>query len=237
MHSVEHQILLERKNIVINILGETLKVHVMSGITEEKPFRTTVLVDALRSSSTVVAALGNGAQAVIPFTNIRELMRFRKARRNRSEVVLVGERHGIVPRGFDYSISPLDMTRENIEGKTVLYSSTNLTRVLGKIRNGHRIIVGSINNAEATAAHLKSVGHDVTIIACGATYGITIEDIVGAGAIANSLVTENLSDSALVAVGLYKSSEWRSLRKRGTQQSNCANSDLRKTSITVSHRT
>lgn len=192
-----------------------MKVHVESSLTENRLFRTVVLVDVLRSSSTIIAALNNGAEAVIPFTNIGEVMRFRRAQRNYSDMVLVGERHGIMPSGFDYNISPLDMTTENIGGKTVLYSSTNLTRVLRKVSNKRRIIVGSINNAKATATHLRSVGHDVTIIACGSTHRTAIEDIIGAGAIVNSLITKSLSDSALIAVGLYMTPEWRTLVKEG----------------------
>lgn len=195
--------------------GEILKVHVLSNLNENRLFRTVVLVDVLRSSSTIIAALNNGAEAVIPFANIGEMMRVRIAQRNRSDMVLVGERHGMMPSGFDYNISPLDMTTENIGGKTVLYSSTNLTRVLRKVRNGHQIIVGSISNAKATATHLRSIGHNVTIIPCGSTHRTAIEDIVGAGAIVNSLMIKSLPDSALIAVGLYKTPEWRTLVKEG----------------------
>lgn len=186
----------------------------MSGVPDEAPLGSSVIVDVLRSSSTIVAALSNGAKAVIPFTNARDAIKFRASFRQRS-AVLVGEKNGITPRGFDYNISPFDMSKENVEGKTILYSSTNLTRVLGKLRGRSDVIIGGIINAKATADYLRSTDHDVTIIACGTATGAAVEDNAGAGAIAASLMSNDLSDDALIAAGFYGNRHWRSLVKRG----------------------
>ncbi len=181
---------------------------------DETPFGTLVVVDVLRSSSTIIQALGNGARAVIPFSNIRDALKFRSSMPRESSV-LVGERNGITPRGFDYNISPFDMSKHIVRGKTILYSSTNLTRILGKLKGRKNKIIGGIVNAKATANFLRSNGNDATIIACGTPQGPTIEDLAGAGAIATGLLTEDLSDEALIAVGLYRNPYWRSLVKRG----------------------
>jgi len=186
---------------------------VTSGVPDET-FGTSVVVDVLRSSSTIIQALSNGARMVISFSNIREAFRFRSSIPQGSSV-LVGERDGNTPRGFNYNISPFDMSKENVCGKTVLYSSTNLTRVLGKLKRRNGIIIGGIVNAKAAADFLRSDGNDVTIIACGTLQGSTIEDLAGAGAIAAGLLDEDLSDDALIAVGLHKNPCWRNLVKRG----------------------
>ncbi len=185
-----------------------------SGVPDEMSFGTLVVVDVLRSSSTIIQALSNGARMVISFSNIRDALRFRSSI-SRGSSVLVGERNGITPRGFNYNISPFDMSKENVWGKTILYSSTNLTRVLGKLKRRNNTIIGGIVNAKAAADFLRSEGNDVTIIACGTLQGPTIEDLAGAGAIAAGLLNEDLSDDALIAVGFYKSHHWRSLVKRG----------------------
>jgi 2-phosphosulfolactate phosphatase len=191
-----------------------VRVHVTSTAVVPPQYKVSVLVDVLRSSSTIIIALDNGARRIIPFTNIRDALRFRRTVR-RQDVVLVGERHGVAPEHFNYNISPLDMTRENIEGKVIAYSSTNLTRVLGKIRGKTMILVGGVINANATANYLRSLRRDVVIIACGTMLGPTVEDLAGAGAIASQLGNEDLSDEALVAVGLYRDPHWRDLAKRG----------------------
>ncbi len=185
-----------------------------SGVPEETPSGTLVVVDVLRSSSTITQALSNGARAVIPFSNPREALKFRPSI-PRGDYVLVGERNGITPRGFNYNISPLDVTKDNVCGKTILYSSSNLTRILAKLKRRKNTIVGGITNAKAVADFLRSKGNNVTIIACGTLQGPTVEDLAGAGAIAANLLTEDLSDDALIAVGFYGNPYWRNLVKRG----------------------
>jgi 2-phosphosulfolactate phosphatase len=181
---------------------------------EEKSFDTLVLVDVFRSSSTITQALSNGARAVIPFSNPQGALKFRSSI-PRGSYLLVGEHNGITPGGFNYNISPFDMSRNNVFGKTILYSSSNLTRVLGKLKRRKRMIIGGVINAKAAADFLRSKDNDVTIIACGTIQGGTIEDFAGAGAIAANLLTEDLSDDALIAVGLYRNPRWRSLVMRG----------------------
>jgi ribulose-bisphosphate carboxylase large chain len=122
-----------------------LKVHVATAVSTGRTFKNSVIVDTFRSSSTIIAALGNGVKAVIPYSTVGDALRARNATRNRSGVILVGERNGIMPKGFDCNVSPLDMTRERIGGKTILYSSSNLTRILGKLKARTRILVGGIN--------------------------------------------------------------------------------------------
>jgi 2-phosphosulfolactate phosphatase len=187
---------------------------VASGVPEETSFDTLVVVDVLRSSSTITQALSNGAKAIIPFSTPRGALRFRSSI-PRESYLLVGERNGITPGGFNYNISPFDMSRNHVFGKTILYSSSNLTRVLAKLKRRKNTIIGGVVNAEAAADFLRLKGNDVTIIACGTIQGATIEDLAGAGAIAANLLTEDLSDEALIAVGFYRNPRWRSLVMRG----------------------
>jgi len=177
-------------------------------------FKISVLVDVLRSSSTIITALSNGADGIVPFTNIRNALRFHKTT-SRQNVIMVGERHGITPNRFHYNISPFDMTRQNIQGKMIAYSSTNLTRILGKVRTKTKVVIGGVINANATANYLRSINRDVVIIACGTMLGPTVEDLAGAGAIASQLTDADLTDEALAAAGLYRDPDWRDLAKKG----------------------
>jgi 2-phosphosulfolactate phosphatase len=190
-----------------------MQVHVTSPSFDKRNFKTAVLVDVFRSSSTIITALTNGATAVIPFTNIRKAIKVHNA--NKHKTVLAGERNGMTPSSFHYNISPSDMTKENIGGKTVLYSSTNLTRILGRLRKRSVVVIGGIINAEAVADFLMGLDRDTAIVACGTREGPAIEDLVGAGAIASAMKDVDLSDEALAAVGLYKSASWQHLTRKG----------------------
>ena len=190
-----------------------MKVHVTSPTGDTSRFKRIVLVDVLRSSSSIITALSNGAKAVIPFTSVSKAVEARG--RSGLDTVLAGERNGITPKGFSYNISPSEMSRGNVSGKTVLYSSSNLTRILGKLRRGHMIFIGGLINAKAVAHYLQTRREDVAIVACGTRLGAAVEDLVGAGAIAASISHAAFSDDALAAIGLFRGRGWRSLVKRG----------------------
>jgi 2-phosphosulfolactate phosphatase len=175
--------------------------------------KTVVAVDVFRSSSTIITALSNGAKSVTPFTNLSKAIRAHRGARQ--DTILAGERKGITPTHFDYNISPFEMRRENVSGKTVLYSSSNLTRVLGKISKRHQILLGGILNARAVANYLQARHENVAIVPCGTKLGTAVEDLVGAGAIAASIKDADFSDDALAVIGLFRSKGWKSLVKRG----------------------
>jgi len=190
-----------------------LKVHVTAYSSDLHRIRALVVVDVFRSSSAIITALANGAKSVVPFTNLSKAVH---AHRNATlSTILAGERMGFTPTHFDYNISPFEMSRENVCGRTILYSSSNLTKILSRLGKRHRILIGGIINARAVANHLQTRHDDVTIVACGTKVGTAIEDLVGAGAIAASFSHAEFSDDALAAVGLFKAKGWKGLVKRG----------------------
>jgi len=193
-----------------------LKVHVVNGAPTRSVPRIVVIVDVFRASSTIAAALGNGAESVIPISSIRNTIRYAKSAKSSKKVVLAGERYGVTPKGFTYGASPFEMTTDNVGGRIIAYSSTNLTRILSRITRKSRVLVGCLNNAKAVANYAKRIGGgDVLIVACGTKQGPAVEDLIGAGAIVDYLMAEDLTDDALVALGLYRNPNWRSLAERG----------------------
>jgi 2-phosphosulfolactate phosphatase len=173
---------------------------------------TLVIIDTFRSSSAITMALKNGAKEVIPLNNIRAAFEHRR-KLGGSPAILVGERGGVTPKGFDYNISPYDMSPRNVRDKSIIFSSTNMTRVLSKLR-GPRIIIGGINNARAVARYLQRSDR-IALVPCGTKMAPAIEDVVGAGSIVHWCRGDDLTDSALIALGLYHSPDWRRLCVKG----------------------
>jgi hypothetical protein len=75
-----------------------------------------VVFDILRASTSMITALGNGAEAIIPVAEISEALTIRK---NRPDVLLAGERGGLRIRSdqangvdFDLGNSPREFTAE-----------------------------------------------------------------------------------------------------------------------------
>src|SRR3954468_6092015 len=91
--------------------------------------RVVVIIDVLRASTSITAALANGARAVIPFESSEEVVTRAKAFERR-DVKLAGERKLPATAGFDLGNSPLESTREAVEGKAVLMTTTNGTSAI-----------------------------------------------------------------------------------------------------------
>ncbi|MBX6332064.1 MAG: 2-phosphosulfolactate phosphatase, partial [Gemmatimonadaceae bacterium] len=95
--------------------------------------RVVVVVDVGRASPTIAAALANGAKKVVPVESADAAI-MRAKQFDRSEVRLAGERKMLPIPGFDFGNSPREMTREAVEGKTVLITTTNGTAVLANVQ-------------------------------------------------------------------------------------------------------
>ncbi|MCD6421349.1 MAG: 2-phosphosulfolactate phosphatase, partial [Thaumarchaeota archaeon] len=85
-------------------------VDVVFGL-PSKNLRRLVVVDVFRSSTSIVIALENGAEEIIPCASIEEARRLKKLD---PDVLLVGEERGITPEGFDLNISPSLLTRDRV---------------------------------------------------------------------------------------------------------------------------
>src|ERR1700722_6218438 len=83
-----------------------------------------VVFDIFRATSTIVTALANGADAVVPVAEISDALALR---RQYPDVLLAGEREGLRIRreltgsiDFDLGNSPRKFTRDHVQGKTIV---------------------------------------------------------------------------------------------------------------------
>ncbi|MEX2114189.1 MAG: 2-phosphosulfolactate phosphatase, partial [Pirellulales bacterium] len=74
---------------------------------------TAVVIDVLRATTTIVAALAAGARAVVPCLTIEDA-KTAAAALPREETVLGGERGGLPIEGFDLGNSPAEYTPERV---------------------------------------------------------------------------------------------------------------------------
>lgn len=145
--------------------------------------RVVVVIDVLRASTTIATALANGARAVIPLESTDEVVMRAKAF-DRSEVKLAGERQMRPIPGFDLGNSPREFTSETIEGKTVLFSTTNGTAAIAAIQGSRDVVIGSYVNFSAVLAMLRAAlrgGTDIAILCAGREKQFSLEDAACAG--------------------------------------------------------
>lgn len=149
--------------------------------------RVVVVIDVLRASTSIATALANGARAVIPVDSTEEVVTRAKAFA-RSEVKLAGERQMRPVPGFDLGNSPREFSREVVEGKTVLLSTTNGTAAIASLQGPRDVVIGSYVNFSAVLAMLRAAlrgGTDIAILCAGRDKQFSLEDSACAGRFAH----------------------------------------------------
>ena len=140
-----------------------------------------VIIDVLRATSTIATALYNGAKSIIPVDSVAECIRIGK----QIESITAGERDGQIAEGLEYGNSPFEYSREFINGKTLVLTTTNGTRLLQMAldNNAKAIITGSFPNLSAVCNFLITQKQNV-ILGCAAWKNrVNIEDTLFAGAV------------------------------------------------------
>lgn len=147
--------------------------------------RTVVVIDVLRATSTILEALVNGAQAVVPVDSV-EIAVSKAQEIGRDQAILCGERDTRPIAGFHMGNSPLEFTPERVAGKTLVMTTTNGTRALVLGGTGARCVVGSFLNASAVA---EAVADDssVLLLCAGREGRFALEDALCAGAVARRI--------------------------------------------------
>src|ERR687886_1639661 len=151
--------------------------------------RVVAVIDVLRASTTIAAALANGAKNVVPLESADDVIT-RSRQFDRSEVRLAGERKMHPIPGFDLGNSPREFTREAVEGKTVLITTTNGTAAFAPIQGARDVVVASYVNYTAVATLLRAAargGNDVTLVCAGRDRQFSLEDAACAGRFARAV--------------------------------------------------
>ncbi|HEX5580387.1 MAG TPA: 2-phosphosulfolactate phosphatase [Gemmatimonadaceae bacterium] len=171
--------------------------------------KVVAVVDVLRASTTVAVALTNGARNIIPFDSTDEVV-LRSKSFQRGEVRLAGERKMLPIPGFDFGNSPREFTREEVEGKTVLFSTTNGTAALVGVQGARDVVVASYVNFGAVLTLLRTAlrgGTDVAVVCAGRDRQFSLEDAACAGRYVRELMAGRdgevvLNDAARAALHL-----------------------------------
>ena len=173
---------------------------------------TCVVLDILRATSSMITALANGAEQILPVATIEEAL---AAKAEHPEALLCGERDGLritaAQTGgteFDLGNSPREYTAEIVTGKTIITTTTNGTRALRACANAERVLVASFLNLTATAEHLRAAVPENLVLVCSGTYEeAALEDTLAAGALADALWEkyDEYDDATQTARLLFKS--------------------------------
>jgi 2-phosphosulfolactate phosphatase len=170
-----------------------------------------IVIDVLRSSTTVAVALHNGAREIIPVSSIESAVKISGSLFG--EVTLRGgERNGKMIDGFNLGNSPKEYSFSNVNGKSIIFCSTNGSVAMHKSRYARNLAIASFVNVSVIAEYIREIGGDILIVCAGRAGSMgnfSLEDAVCAGMILTKLQEDessllDLSDSARASLLLYR---------------------------------
>lgn len=171
-----------------------------------------VVFDILRATTSMITALANGAEAILPVAEIPEALVLRQRNPN---LLLAGEREGLRIRAdltgsidFDLGNSPREFIAEKVSGRTIVMTTTNGTRALRASAGARMVLVSSFLNLRATTNWILDRKPSHLIIVCSGTHEEpALEDILAAGALCEKVwalyAGGQISDAAELARRIY----------------------------------
>ncbi len=166
--------------------------------------KNVVIIDIIRATSTIAAALHHGIKKMIPVETLEEAEEFLKQGK-----LVAGERDGYKIEHFQFGNSPFEfMDEKKIKGKTIYHTTTNGTRcvLMAKKNNAKNIVAGSFVNQDAIINWLLKENTDTILFCAGWHDHYVMDDALFAGAVVRALTNDFriIDDSTLSAKLLYR---------------------------------
>lgn len=136
-----------------------------------------IVVDALRASTTITIALDKFKEIIPCFTpeEAKELAK-------KYECILAGERKGSKLEGFDIGNSPTAIKSYESKKDTLILTTSNGTRIMESMTS--TILIGSFINSQSVAkAAIELANNHIDVVMAGVNSEFAIEDYLAAGEI------------------------------------------------------
>jgi len=163
---------------------------------ELRPAGVAVVIDVLRATSTATTALAAGYRSVLCVDSVERAATFRAPGR-----VLAGERHCLVPPGFDMGNSPIEAARRC--GDELILATTNgAPTIVAATRRADSVLLACLLNLESIREALQEgddpLERDVQIVCSGTDGAPALEDVYVAGRLC-ALLNGERTDAAQMA--------------------------------------
>jgi 2-phosphosulfolactate phosphatase len=123
----------------------------------------TVIIDVFRAFSTACYVFARGASRIIP---VGDLDLAYALKMKNPDSLLIGERKGQKPAGFDYGNSPTDIEAVDFTNRTVIQTTSAGTQGIANALSADAIITGSFVNAKAIVSYIRSKAPDQVSLVC-----------------------------------------------------------------------
>ena len=149
----------------------------------EEGFELIVVIDVLRATSAICAAIENGVKGIIPVDSVEEARAYLK-----KGYLAAAEREGQIVEGFTMGNSPISFLNPKLQGETIVLTTTNGTKAIKIAENKETVVLGSLNNLQPLTEWLIRQERNTLILASGWKDKFNLEDTICAGAIIDGVL-------------------------------------------------
>lgn len=174
-------------------------MHIHVDLLPRSAYRDVVVViDVLRTCTVAPVLFDRG------LTDLKLTPSLKAARRAAGgSVLLIGERQGLPPEGFNYGNSPAELGNIDFGGRAAVLVSENAPSTLPRVADARHVLLGSLYNANAVASVARELATDrIDIVCCGFGGEEDLDDTLAAGLIAADLATQ-VPDAVLTGASRF----------------------------------
>lgn len=187
-------------------------VFTPAGLTSaEVQGRTVFVIDILRATSAMCAAVSHGAKAIIPVASTEEALRLAQTIGS-GDLLLAGEKNCVRIPGFNLGNSPLEMTETAVRGRTLIVTTTNGTKALLACVGAAAVYPAAAVNLGLAADRAREAlegERDLLVVCAGRDGSFSLDDAYCAGRLVAAAVGSRkprrwMNDAAIAALDLVR---------------------------------
>ncbi|HEY9016642.1 MAG TPA: 2-phosphosulfolactate phosphatase [Gemmatimonadales bacterium] len=173
--------------------------------------RSVFVIDILRATTTMCAALSHGARAIIPVGSTEEALRLAQTIGS-DDVLLAGEKDCERIPGFQLGNSPLEMGDSTVRGKTLIVTTSNGTKALLACQGAAAVYPSAAVNLTASVEKAQEVLRtegNILLVCAGRQGAFGLDDAYCAGRLIVAILGDRkrrrgLNDAALACLDLVR---------------------------------
>jgi 2-phosphosulfolactate phosphatase len=173
--------------------------------------RTVFVIDILRATTVMCAALAHGAKAILPVASTEEALRLAQTIGSQ-DVLLAGESNCVRIPGFHLGNSPLEMGEAAVRGKTLVVTTTNGTKALLACQGAVAVHPAAASNLSIAAERAREAierNEGVLVVCAGRAGAFALDDAYCAGRLVAATSGSpkphrGLNDAALACLDLVR---------------------------------
>lgn len=185
-------------------------VFTPAGLTSaEVQGRTVFVIDILRATTAMCAAVSHGAKAIIPVASTEEALRLAQTIGS-GDLLLAGEKNCVRIPGFNLGNSPLEMSETAVRGRTLIVTTTNGTKALLACLGAAAVYPAAAVNLGPAADRAREAlerERDLLVVCAGRDGSFSLDDAYCAGRLVAAAVGSRkprrwMNDAAIAALDL-----------------------------------